>query len=55
MIPSKEPKKFEDILDDFTLEQRSAYQELTGMTLAQLAEEFGDTHVYWDLYDWCLK
>ena len=48
-------KEFQDILDDFTLEQRMAYEEYTGTPLAKLAEEHGDTWVYDDLTDFCLK
>ena len=50
-----EDKKFEDILDDFTVEQRLAYQTHTGESLASLAERMGDDWVYWDIHDWVLK
>jgi hypothetical protein len=49
-------KQFENILDDFSLEQRTEYAaHIAPHTLASLADQEGDEFVYYDLYDWCLK
>ncbi len=51
-----EPKKFEDILDDFNVYQRALYaSHISPHTIASLAEEQGDEFVYWDLYDFLFK
>jgi len=50
------PKKFEDILDDYSAEERAAYAaHIAPKTIAALAEVNGDEWVYWDLYDFLLK
>lgn len=49
------PIKFEDILDDFSVEQRTKYVQYIDMPLAEAANKWGDYFVYYDLQEFSLK